>query len=102
MYILYDNTQCITTDSDYGKEKSCSKKRPENIFIYSSSASKEYNNHAYDFLLNYPSNRGLGVSFVIIKGFQNNQPEPKDGLGAGCVKLWICSAEPPWEHRYEN
>ena len=23
-------------------------------------------------------------------------------LGAGCVQLWICSAEPPGEHRYEN
>ena len=25
-----------------------------------------------------------------------------NGLGAGCVQLWICSAEPPGEHRYEN
>ena len=23
-------------------------------------------------------------------------------LGAGCVQLWIRSAEPPGEHRYEN
>ena len=25
-----------------------------------------------------------------------------NGLGAGCVQLWILSAEPPREHRYEN
>ena len=25
-----------------------------------------------------------------------------NGLGAGCVQLWIRSAEPPGEHRYEN
>ena len=25
-----------------------------------------------------------------------------NGLGAGCVQLWIRSAEPPEEHRYEN
>ena len=23
-------------------------------------------------------------------------------FSAGCVQLWICSAEPPGEHRYEN
>ena len=23
-------------------------------------------------------------------------------FGAGCVKLWTRSTEPPWEHRYEN
>ena len=25
-----------------------------------------------------------------------------NGLSAGCMQLWIRSAEPPGEHRYEN
>ena len=27
---------------------------------------------------------------------------PRTNFCAGCVQLWICSAEPPWEHRNEN